>query len=438
MLGSREEAEDAVQHTFMAAYKDLLGSEKDIQLRAWLYTIARNRCLSVLRARREQPSDEIEIASVDGLSTQVERRVDLQEMLRDLADLPPDQREALVLSEIGDMGHDEIALVLEVPKDKVKALVFQARSSLHQSRDARETSCREIQEMLATLTGGALRRTTLRRHVKSCAACQAFEADVKRQRRAMAAVLPVFPTVGFKDSALAAIFGPGGAGGAVAAGGAAAGGSAAAGGILSGGGASAIVAKVLVVAAVAGGGAAGVKAVSDESAPTKPAAAPTSEPAEPSGGGSAPAVPAAAPTTEPEREQSAKVKGDKPSKSKKGKRRGQDDRGKDFAKTRGKGKKRGLNGTQPGKTKAKKAKEKAKEKTQQRKARKQVAKQKATAKAKAKAKAQRPAKRATPAKPDPKPAPTPKPDPTPRPDPGPSIVPTIIPGADGAKPNKNG
>src|SRR4051794_36181958 len=55
MLSSREEAEDAVQHTFMAAYGDLVGSEKDIQLRAWLYAIARNRCLSILRSRREQP-----------------------------------------------------------------------------------------------------------------------------------------------------------------------------------------------------------------------------------------------------------------------------------------------------------------------------------------------------------------------------------------------
>src|SRR5687767_8219100 len=56
MLGSPEEAEDAVQHTFAAAFRDLQrGDERDIALKAWLYTIARNRCISVLRARREQP-----------------------------------------------------------------------------------------------------------------------------------------------------------------------------------------------------------------------------------------------------------------------------------------------------------------------------------------------------------------------------------------------
>src|SRR5512139_1973136 len=54
MLGSREEAEDAVQHTFLAAHRDLGGSFKTVKATTRLYTIARNRCLSVLRARREE------------------------------------------------------------------------------------------------------------------------------------------------------------------------------------------------------------------------------------------------------------------------------------------------------------------------------------------------------------------------------------------------
>jgi hypothetical protein len=49
MLGSREEAEDAVHHVFAAAYHQLLRDEREIALKAWLYTIARNRCLSILR-----------------------------------------------------------------------------------------------------------------------------------------------------------------------------------------------------------------------------------------------------------------------------------------------------------------------------------------------------------------------------------------------------
>ncbi|MDQ4041822.1 MAG: sigma-70 family RNA polymerase sigma factor, partial [Actinomycetota bacterium] len=159
MLGSREEAEDAAQQAFLSAYNGIRAGDRELQLRPWLYTIARNHCLSQLRARREQSSLEDAEPSVEGLASEVQRRADLREVLRDLARLPEDQRAALVLSELGDLSHDEIAGVLDCPKGKVKALVFQARSSLAASRQARDTSCAEIREQLATLSGGALRRT---------------------------------------------------------------------------------------------------------------------------------------------------------------------------------------------------------------------------------------------------------------------------------------
>src|SRR6059058_5902586 len=54
LLGSPEEGEDALQHTFMAAHGALLRGDEPAHVKAWLFTIARNRCLSVLRARREQ------------------------------------------------------------------------------------------------------------------------------------------------------------------------------------------------------------------------------------------------------------------------------------------------------------------------------------------------------------------------------------------------
>src|SRR5919205_1455575 len=69
MLGSADEAEDAVQHVFLAAYRSLrAGDGRAINLRPWLYTIARNRCLSVLRARRERPLDEIPEPSTEHLA----------------------------------------------------------------------------------------------------------------------------------------------------------------------------------------------------------------------------------------------------------------------------------------------------------------------------------------------------------------------------------
>jgi RNA polymerase sigma factor (sigma-70 family) len=244
MLRSQEEAEDAVQQTFISAYGDLRGSHKEIRLKPWLYTIARNRCLSILRARREQPV-EIDDVPTAGFAEDVARREDLRLLLADMRELPEDQRAALVLSELGDLSHTEIAGIVGCETLKVKSLVFQARSSLVESRDAREIPCEEIREQLATLTGGALRRAPLRRHLKACPNCAEFREDVKRQRQMVACLLPVIPTIGLKHGVLAAVGlgGPGGAAGAGAAG---------AGGIVSGiGGSSA--AKLGLVAVVATG-----------------------------------------------------------------------------------------------------------------------------------------------------------------------------------------
>src|SRR3954451_6300012 len=183
--------------------------------------MGRNRCLSVLRARREQAAELDDIPTA-GLSEAVQQRSDLRDMLGDIRQLPEDQRAALVLSEVGDLSHAEIATVVGCEASKVKSLVFQARSSLIESRNARDLPCHEIREQLATATGGALRRGPLRRHVKQCEGCAEFRQHVVRQRTAMAALLPVVPSAALKQGALAAIGIGGGA--SAAAGGAAGGG----------------------------------------------------------------------------------------------------------------------------------------------------------------------------------------------------------------------
>jgi RNA polymerase sigma factor (sigma-70 family) len=138
LLGSREEAEDALQATFASAYVALRRDDAEMALKPWLYTLARNRCISLLRVRREQPA-EIEEGLTEGLSSQVERRTELRELVADLAALPERQRSALVLAELGDLSHVQIADVLGCEAGQVKALVFQARSALLAARNARDT-----------------------------------------------------------------------------------------------------------------------------------------------------------------------------------------------------------------------------------------------------------------------------------------------------------
>ncbi|HSD82079.1 MAG TPA: RNA polymerase sigma factor, partial [Solirubrobacteraceae bacterium] len=109
MLGSVEEAEDALQHTMLSAYRAMRGDDRELRAKPWLYAIARNRCLSVLRARRDERPIEHDLAGTEGLAAEVDRREELRRLLADLAALPEDQRAALVLFELGDHAQDDIA-----------------------------------------------------------------------------------------------------------------------------------------------------------------------------------------------------------------------------------------------------------------------------------------------------------------------------------------
>jgi RNA polymerase sigma factor (sigma-70 family) len=261
MLGTQEEAEDAVQHTFAAAYRDLQrGGDRDIALKAWLFAIARNRCLSVLRARREVPTavDALESGSPSGagLAEQVEERAELRRLLADVRALPDEQRAALLLTELGDLSHAEVASVLGCEVSRVKGLVFRARSALIARREARETPCESIREQLANLRGGSLRRSELRLHLRECPGCRSYREQVRQQRRMLAAALPVAPTLGLKSSVLAAVgIGGGSAGGLTAA---------------AGGLGGATVAKVAVAGVLAGGGVVAGTAVVESEWPAAP------------------------------------------------------------------------------------------------------------------------------------------------------------------------
>jgi RNA polymerase sigma factor (sigma-70 family) len=247
MLGSKEDAEDALQRTLASAYRSLLADERAIELRPWLFAIARNECISLLRQRR--PLDELDPADVatDGLAARVEHREELRNLLADLHELPERQRAALLLYELGGLSQAQIAEVIDVRPDQVKAYVFQARSNLIAEREARERSCAEVREELANARGTALLKRGLRRHVRRCPACRDYADAVARQRRALALLLPVTPTLALRGAALRAALGGAHGGGASGSGGA--------GLLLANAGGKTLVLKTAAVLAVAGLGA---------------------------------------------------------------------------------------------------------------------------------------------------------------------------------------
>ncbi len=259
MLGSRHDAEDAVQATFASAYRALRADRRAVALRPWLFAIARNECLSILRRRRPWVELDGEPALNGDPLLQLEQREEVRQTIEGLRALPESQRASLILAELHGFSQAEIGLVLGVQAEQVKAFICQARANLISERSAREADCGEIREELATARGAALLRGRLRRHLRSCDDCRTYADGVSRQRRHLGLLLPLGPSLMLKYRALEDAFGtpfvadPAGFGG-TAIGGSVAGTAAG----VAGGGLKALILKiaagVLVVGAGAGAG----------------------------------------------------------------------------------------------------------------------------------------------------------------------------------------
>ena len=204
MLGSRADAEEALQVTFASAYRALLADERPVVLRPWLFAIARNQSLSILRRRRptvelggEAATGHDPVASGD-LFREFELREEIRHTLAGVRELPEGQRAAMVLAELHGLSQSEIGSVMGLRPEQVKALVYQARSSLISERTARDADCREIRDELDTARGAALLKGKLRKHVRACPDCRTYADGMSRRRRGVGAFLPLLPWLTLK------------------------------------------------------------------------------------------------------------------------------------------------------------------------------------------------------------------------------------------------
>src|SRR3954454_13052952 len=103
-------AEDVTQDAFSKALLALRGSDKEIELRPWLYRIVRNTALNDLR---DQPPGAVQLhEGIDGVETPAEaaeRRAEIADVLQRLRALPDPQRAAIVMRELEGLSHEEIA-----------------------------------------------------------------------------------------------------------------------------------------------------------------------------------------------------------------------------------------------------------------------------------------------------------------------------------------
>jgi len=243
MLASREDAEDVLQEVFAAAFNAVLADEREINVRPWLYRIARNRSLNHLRRASAIGVDSMDVHYAEqGISTgdKVMRRESFRELIEDVHHLPETQRTALLLREIDALSYEQIAHAMETTVPSVKSLLVRARIGLAEAAEARKLSCDEVRLELGEVAEGLTKLSTpARRHVRGCDRCTFFRKQLKDNNRALAMIMPVGPLLLLKKLLFAKLGSTASAGGAHVAGGAGAtvGASATAGaGVVAGGG----------------------------------------------------------------------------------------------------------------------------------------------------------------------------------------------------------
>ncbi len=143
MVGNAEDAQDMTQETFLKAWKGLSGFQFDSAFSTWLYRLASNCCLDLLRSKKRKPTvsltvenDEeneeiLDVAddapSPEDMAIQQEERENLALAMRQLDD---EQRQILTLRVVNDLSYTDIAQILNVKEGTVKSRLSRARENL--------------------------------------------------------------------------------------------------------------------------------------------------------------------------------------------------------------------------------------------------------------------------------------------------------------------
>jgi len=141
VIGREEDARDVCQETFLRAFRALKGFKGQAKFSSWLYRIALNLCRDWIRRERRQPIaqapegvDLVELASESAPSESIEDLVARREIgravARAMAELPDEQRTAIILKEYHGLTFQEIADLLDCPLSTVKTRLYQGLTVL--------------------------------------------------------------------------------------------------------------------------------------------------------------------------------------------------------------------------------------------------------------------------------------------------------------------
>lgn len=141
MLGSREDALDCAQDAMLRIWRSLKSYRKEASFTTWIYRIATNACLDLIRKRKVRPSVSLEmmtelgyspVGDADNPQEYAEARARKQALEVGLSQLTPDHRAALILRDIQGLPYEEVASVLQVSLGTAKSRISRAREKLRE------------------------------------------------------------------------------------------------------------------------------------------------------------------------------------------------------------------------------------------------------------------------------------------------------------------
>ncbi len=197
ILRNEEDAADALQNTMAAVLRGLDGEAREIALKPWLFRIAHNESLSLVRRRRPETEldEDSPVAAAGGPEVQALASERLRQLVEDLQALPDRQRGALVMRELSGLEYAQIAAAFGVGEGAARQAVYEAREMLHEIGEGRAMACAEVRELVSARDGRLLRGRKVRAHLRSCSGCEGFRAAIGQRSAALAAFAPPLPAV---------------------------------------------------------------------------------------------------------------------------------------------------------------------------------------------------------------------------------------------------
>ena len=180
-----------MQNTFERALRALENEQRTIALRPWLFRIAHNEAISLMRRRPATgPLDDETADRHASVESQILMSERLRQLLDDLTELPDRQSGALLMRELSGLSYAEIGVALDTSEQAARQSVYEARVMLLDLAKGRDMDCDDIRLRVSARDGRLLRPRHVRAHLRVCGECSAFREAIGVRRTELAALSP--------------------------------------------------------------------------------------------------------------------------------------------------------------------------------------------------------------------------------------------------------